>query len=151
MNSVTRFIFIVIGIDLVIALILFIILFSLDYFLMYIGPFLPNLGIGIISLFITGHILSPILTRAIDSVNRMAIPFGIISIAIVLLIGVVTGASVELLKDIFKSPNQDLLEAIFDWVVKPLIWIFLFGGIPVVISGSILGWLIKHRQPMKQA
>jgi hypothetical protein len=64
-----------------------------------------------------------------------------------LIIGVLFGSTVGFLQDGVSNVNQggSFSGSLNDYFVKPIYWILYLGFIPMVISGSILGFQIKRR------
>jgi hypothetical protein len=62
-----------------------------------------------------------------------------------LLIGILFGSSVGFLQEGLNHIDREgqLSDSLFDYYIKPLFWIMLFGIIPTIIVGGIMGWKIK--------
>lgn len=104
-----------------------------------------NLFVGIFGLFIGGYYISIEMENVIKKRKWNSIMTGIIGLISILLIGVLIGSSVGFIEEGIQDFGKEngIKKALFDYYVKPLFWIFLFGIIPTVIIGGILGYGIK--------
>jgi uncharacterized membrane protein YvlD (DUF360 family) len=104
-----------------------------------------NLFVGIFGLFIGGYYISIEMENVIKKRKWNSIMTGIIGLISILLIGVLIGSSVGFIEEGIQDFGKEngIKKALFDYYVKPLFWIFLFGIIPTVIVGGILGYGIK--------
>jgi len=104
-----------------------------------------NLFVGIFGLFIGGYYISIRMENLIKNRKWNSILTGIIGLILILLIGVLIGSSVGFIEEGIEDFGKEngIKNALFDYYVKPLFWIFLFGIIPTVIVGGILGYGIK--------
>ena len=131
MKNSTKLTFLSIIFNLIVAGIIIIWTFGFKDLIDIIVSLPLNLFVGIFGLFIGGYYIS-ILT-------------GIIGLILILLIGVLIGSSVGFIEEGIEDFGKEngIKNALFDYYVKPLFWIFLFGIIPTVIVGGILGYGIK--------
>jgi hypothetical protein len=104
-----------------------------------------NLLVGICGLFIAGYYISLKMEKLIKFRKWNSVLTGIIGLILILLIGVLIGSSVGFIEEGIENFDREngIKNALFDYYVKPLFWIFLFGIIPTVIVGGILGYGIK--------
>jgi hypothetical protein len=58
-----------------------------------------------------------------------------------LLISVLAGSSVNFISGMHDEPN--VAEAFWDWIIKPLFWIGLFGGLPALGLGLFYAARVK--------
>jgi Na+/glutamate symporter len=104
-----------------------------------------NLLVGICGLFIAGYYISLKMEKLIKFRKWNSVLTGIIGLILILLIGVLIGSSVGFIEEGIETFDRKngIKNVLFDYYVKPLFWIFLFGIIPTVIVGGILGYGIK--------
>lgn len=104
-----------------------------------------NVFVGIFGLFIGGYYISILMENLIKNRKWNSILTGIIGLILILLIGVLIGSSVGFIQEGIQdfSKENGIKNALFDYYVKPLFWIFLFGIIPTIIVGGFLGYGIK--------
>lgn len=62
---------------------------------------------------------------------------------LILVIGIISGSTVGFM-DYGSESNDAMYELIVDYYLKPLALILVYGGIPTIISGGILGTLIAR-------
>lgn len=55
--------------------------------------------------------------------------------------GTVVGASTSLLIESVACPNG-LGECLYDWIMKPLYWVLVFGGLPALVLGSLFTFFV---------
>ncbi len=104
-----------------------------------------NLFVGIFGLFMAGYYIS-IQTENLIKIRKWnSILTGIIGLILILFIGVIFGSSVGFIEEGIGAFDREngIKNALFDYYVKPLFWIFLMGIIPTVIVGGFLGYGIK--------
>ena len=64
---------------------------------------------------------------------------------LVFALGVILGSTIGFIDEISKgNPNHTLIDDLFNFYCKPLCWLFLHGGIPVIFCGLILGIYLKE-------
>ena len=104
-----------------------------------------NLFIGICGLFIAGYFISKKMEKLIKIKKKNSVLIGIVGLILILLIGVLIGSSVGFIEEGIDNFDREngIQNALFDYYVKPLFWIFFFGIIPTLIVGGILGYGIK--------
>jgi len=143
----TKYIFSVITINLIIAtlIMLFLIDFDFSELLKFIIDFLLNFLIGITGLYATGYVIGQNLDKL--KRNKYTIAHGILSIFFVLFFGTLLGSTIGFIQEGLPDGKEYCLkDELFDYFVKPLYWIFLFGFFPTLISGILLG--IKLRKAL---
>ena len=149
MKKSTKFTFIIIFINLLIAATIIVTMFG-DFHDLFtiITDWSLNLLIGIGTLFLSGYYISLIMERLIIQRKFYSLPTGIIGLLIILLIGTFFGSTVGFLNDglVNMYSEQKITDVIFDYYCKPFFWIFFFGIIPTIITGGTLGYLIKKYQ-----
>jgi len=144
MKKETRILFITISLNLLIAFIIFYCLlsFKLSEVFDFIQDFFLNFSIGIIGLYASAYGCGLVLSK----MNRIQIYQGVLSIFIVLFIGTLAGSTVGFVQKGLPSIiefKEPILEAVIDYYAKPFFWIFFFGFIPTLISGVIIGKLLR--------
>lgn len=103
-----------------------------------------NIGVAITALYFSGYIFGEKLDKSININKRNPLIYGSISLFIILLIGIISGATVGFFQEgIDQVARNGLADALFDYYVKPLYWIVLFGFIPTLLAGGFLGYSIK--------
>ena len=112
-----------------------------------------NLTIGISALFVCTLFVSKKVEEKITSKPNFAFITGIISLFFILIIGTFWGSTVGFLQFGLLELDNDynFSNAIFDYYFKPFFWIFLMGAIPVLISGGLMGIIIKRKLKSKTA
>lgn len=135
-----------ISINLIIAGIMYVILFGEYISLAELIISLPlQLGIGILALYLSGHVIGNKMEYLIVQRKWNSILTGIAGLLIILLVGILSGSTVGFIPEAIshiKSGNG-LKDYLLDYYRMPLYWIFLFGHIPTIIAGGITGYLIK--------
>lgn len=146
LKKTTKLIFETIGINLIIAslIFLFLIEFDLIEFFKFILSLFINLLIGIIGLFMIGYMIGQNLYKIKKSNKKFLVFHGILAIFGVLILGTLIGSTVGFLQEGLPDGYEyDLKKELFDYFFKPIYWILLFGFIPTLISGIILGIKLK--------
>ncbi len=147
MKQETKYIFRVITINLIIAILIMLILIDFDFtaLLEFFIDFLLNFLIGITGLYTTGYVIGQNLDKL--KRNKYTIAHGILSIFGVLFLGILLGSTVGFIQEGLPYGNEYCLkDELFDYFLKPLFLIFLFGFFPILISGILLG--IKLRKDL---
>ena len=145
MKNSTKLTFLSIIFNLIIAGIIIIWTFGFKE-LIYSFTYLPlNLFVGICGLFFSGYYISIRMEKFIRTGKWNSILIGIIGLVLILFFGIMFGSTVGFIDEgIGDFDKQDgIKNALFDYYIKPLFWIFLMGIIPTVIVGGILGYGIK--------
>ena len=145
MKNSTKLTFLSILFNLIVAGIIIIWTFGFKDLIDFITSLPLNLLVGICGLFIAGYYISLKMEKLIKFRKWNSVLIGIIGLILILLIGVLIGSSVGFIEEGIETFDREngIKNAIFDYYVKPLFWIFLFGIIPTVIVGGILGYGIK--------
>lgn len=104
-----------------------------------------NFSVGILGLFIAGYFIGKKTEILINEKKWNSIFVGIVALILILFIGILFGSSVGFLTDGLNHIDREgqLSDSLFDYYIKPLFWIMLFGIIPTIIVGGIMGWKIK--------
>ncbi|PCI08163.1 MAG: hypothetical protein COB73_07225 [Flavobacteriaceae bacterium] len=104
-----------------------------------------NLGVGILALYISGNYIGKKITYLINEKKWNSIFTGIIGLLTILIIGIFFGSTVGFLQEGIRNINLEdgFKNALIDYYVKPLFWIILFGIIPTIFIGGIMGYGIK--------
>ncbi|MEN5193463.1 hypothetical protein [Sphingobacterium faecium] len=144
MKKETRILFITISINLLIAFIIFYCLlsFELDEVFDFIQDFFLNFSIAILGFFASAYGCGLMLSK----MNRIRIYHGVLAILLVLFIGTLAGSTLGFVQEGLPSTIQfkePILEAMIDYYAKPFFWIFFYGFIPTLISGIIIGNLLR--------
>tara|TARA_R110002072_G_scaffold301970_1_gene483143 strand:+ start:63 stop:524 length:462 start_codon:yes stop_codon:yes gene_type:complete len=142
----TKLTFLSIIVNLIIAAIIIIWTFGFKD-LIYSLTYLPlNLFVGVCGLFISGYYISIKMEKAIKSRKLNSILTGIIGLNLILLFGIIFGSTVGFIEEGLGEFDREngIKDALFDYYVKPLFWIFLMGIIPTIIVGGALGYGIKN-------
>ncbi|MBC7747944.1 MAG: hypothetical protein H7Z76_05090 [Methylotenera sp.] len=109
-----------------------------------VGDFLLNFAIGIAGLYIVGNYIGKRMDYQIKVRQTNAVITGAIGLFLILLFGIFTGSTVAFLQKCINGLGQDTIgDAAIDYYVKPFFWIVLFGFLPTLIMGSILGICIR--------
>lgn len=137
---------IIITINLFIAAMIIVIMFDFESFLNLISNMILNLSVGIIGLYSSGYYFSNKMDYQINFRKRNAFLVGFIGLLLILLFGTFTGSSVGFLQEgiSFNDNFNQIKESIFDYYYKPFFWILFFGIFPTIVTGIILGKLIKN-------
>ena len=105
----------------------------------------PNLTLGctgmvLTAYWITGRKLNP---NNVFAGTLTGAAFALVS----LFLGTIVGSTLGFLQEAhFESWPEQLPDNLFDYYVKPLFWIALFGTLPAAIIGGIWGALLHHKQ-----
>jgi hypothetical protein len=104
-----------------------------------------NIGVAITGLYLSGYYIGKKMDFLINHTKSYPIVTGMIGLFLILLIGILSGSSVGFIQEGFEqvSRNGNLSDALFDYYIKPLYWILIFGFIPTFLAGGVLGFLIK--------
>lgn len=145
MKNTTKLTFLSIVFNLIVAGIIIIWTFGFKE-LVYSITYLPlNLFVGICGLFFSGYYISIKMEKLIKSSKWNSILTGIIGLITILFIGIIFGSTVGFIEEGIGDFDKEngIKNALFDYYVKPLFWIFLMGIIPTIIVGGVLGYGIK--------
>ncbi len=107
-----------------------------------------NIGIGLFGLYISGYFIGNIMESQIHLKHRNSLLIGLAGLLSILLVGIFAGSSIGFLQEGITSLSSfyKISDALFDYYIKPLFWIIVFGIIPTIITGMILGKLIKNHR-----
>ena len=148
MNKAVKYTFITVGINLLIAVLIFIMLStetknptkSLFGFILH---FPLNFGLGLTALFVASYFIGKKMDRLICRKKWNSILVGMFGLMLILAVGVFGGSTVGFVEEGLMRGNN-IFDAIVDYYFKPFFWILLFGFIPTFISGGILGVKINE-------
>ncbi|MFV5694125.1 hypothetical protein ACM55G_01640 [Flavobacterium sp. LB3P122] len=147
MTKSTKYFFLIISINLLIAFLIFSAIIDFDFknTIRFIYDLKMNLLFGVIGLYFIGYIIGNKLNIIKEKKGTLKIVHGILAIFLVLIVGTLIGSSVGFLEEGFPSylKNGDLLKSLFDYYIKPMFWIMFFGFIPTLLSGIVLGYQLK--------
>jgi len=106
-----------------------------------------SLGVGILALYISGKYIGNKMEFLIDHKKWNSILVGIIGSLIILIIGIGFGSTVEFIKEGIENIDSEyrLKNTLIDYYAKPITWILLFGIIPTIVVGGIIGYAIKKK------
>lgn len=148
MNRGVKLTYIAIVFNLLVAAMMIIVLFGgpkviVDLF----ANWTSNLVVAIIGLFTSGYFIARKMDQLINLKKYPSVLTGIIGLFLILLVGILFGSSVGFIEEGLDhvQRNGRLGDALFDYYVKPLYWILLFGFIPTLIVGGFLGFMIKRK------
>lgn len=149
MNKAVKYTLITVGINLLIAIGIFLWLLTgykhpFRNLLDFITDFLLNLGFGILFLIIASYYIGQKMQKLICYKKWNSILTGMIGLILILIFGTFGGSTVGFIEEGLQS-NDSFYEAIVDYYYKPFFWVLLFGFIPTLISGGILGGFIKNK------
>jgi len=148
MNKAVKYTFITVGINLLIAVLIFIMLSTTETknpikgVFGFILHFPLNFGLGLTALFGASYFIGKKMERLICRKKWNSIFVGMFGLVLILIVGVFGGSTVGFVEEGLMRGNN-IYDAIVDYYVKPFFWILLFGFIPTFISGGILGGKIK--------
>ncbi len=144
----TRLTFFAITLNLIIAASIIVIFTEFKGLINLFSDWPFNLGIGILSLYISGNYIEKRMEFVIHEKKWNSILTGMIGLLLILIIGMFFGSTVGFLQEGIKNINREngLKNALFDYYVKPAFWILIFGIIPTIIIGGIMGYGIKSNE-----
>lgn len=142
----TKNIFITITINLVVAALIFLFLinFDLTEFIKFISSLFLNFFIGILGLYFIGYLIGQNLNKLKNKNNKYNVSHGVLAIFGVLFFGTLIGSTIGFLQEGLPDGYEyNLKEELYDYYFKPFFWIFMFGFVPTLVSGIILGYKLK--------
>ena len=144
MNKAVRVTQVIITINLLIACSIIVLMYGFKDLKGLVGDFLLNFAIGIAGLYFAGTFIGKRMDYYINVRHFNGVMTGIAGLFLILFFGIFTGSTVGFLQKCIDGLGQDTVgEAAVDYYVKPFFWIVLFGFLPTLIMGSILGICIK--------
>lgn len=109
-----------------------------------LSDFPMNFAIGIAGLYFAGNFIGKQMDYYIKVRYFNGAVTGIAGLFLILFFGIFTGSTVGFLQKCIDGLGPDTVgEAAVDYYVKPFFWIVLFGFLPILIMGSILGICIR--------
>ncbi|WP_298766903.1 hypothetical protein [uncultured Polaribacter sp.] len=147
MNKAVKYTYITIGINLLIAILIFLWLLAgtknpIKDLVDFILDFPLNFGLGITALFISGYYIGNKMQSLICQRKWNSILVGMFGLMIILICGVFGGSTIGFIEEGLAN-GDSVYDAIVDYYYKPFFWILIFGFIPTFIAGGILGGKIK--------
>ena len=112
--------------------------------LSFIKDFALNLIIGIAFLTVGSFYIGKRMQKLICGNRWNSVLTGMTGLMLILIIGTFGGSTVGFI-DFGLESNDTLSELIVDYYFKPFFWILLFGFLPTLVSGGILGGIIKRK------
>ena len=147
MNRGARITLLFITVNLLLAAFLVVILLNgFRDLLELIGLWPLNIALGVGSIYVLGYLLGKKMDALIHHKHWNALLVGIAGAFLILLTGTALGSSVGFYQEglDYWDHTKDLGSAIEDYFFKPMYWIMLFGTLPTLISGALMGYLIKR-------
>ncbi len=77
--------------------------------------------------------------------KRSFVLIGVITGFIIVITGTIAGSLVGFFQEGIPNSDGNLGEAIFDYILKPLLWVLYFGFIPIIMVGIVFGYLLKRK------
>jgi hypothetical protein len=147
MNKTVKYTLITVGINLLIAILIFLWLLAgtknpIKDLFDFILDFPLNFAFGITALFLSSYYVGKKMEKLICEKKWNSILFGMFGLMIILICGVFGGSTVGFVEEGLMRGNN-VYDSIVDYYYKPFFWILIFGFIPTFISGGILGEKIK--------
>ena len=144
MNKAVRFTIITTIIDLLIACLMFaIIAGGLNEIIEFLIDFALNFGVGIGFLITASYYLGKQMHKLICQRKWNSILTGVLGMIFILIIGIIGGSTVGFIELGVLDSGDVIPELVVVYYFKPLALILVYGGIPTIISGGILGVLIS--------
>lgn len=148
MKTGTSITFTAVSINLIVALLLMIFMVGdFNSLVDFLSQMWLNIAVGLTGLYIAGYFIGLKMENLIILKKWNSIITGIIGLLFILVIGIVFGSTVGFIQEGSAqfSIEGGIKDAVIDYYFKPLYWTLLFGFIPTIIMGGIMGALIKER------
>jgi hypothetical protein len=147
MTRAVKLTWIIITLNLLIAVIMIFSMFGVSGFMDTIIEWPIILLLGILGLYISGFYVAKKMDKEINIKHQKTYLIGIPGLLIILIIGTFIGSTMGFIQfGISEIGKNHLSDVIFDYYIKPYFWVFFFGIIPTLITGLILGKLIKNHR-----
>lgn len=144
MTKAVRLTQIIITVNLLIACSIIVLMYGFKDLKGLVGDFLLNFATGIAGLYFAGAFIGKRMDYYIKDKHFNGVMTGIAGLFLILLFGIFTGSTVGFLQKCINGLGQDTIsEVAIDFYLKPFFWIVLFGFLPTLIMGSILGICIR--------
>jgi hypothetical protein len=129
----------------------YVIMFGLGSPSRFINHITLNLGLGIGALFLSAYFIADRMNYHINSKHRSSILVGQLGSFTILICGILVGSTVGFVDEGIDSFNKlsNVGRAMLDYYLKPMYWILLFGAIPTIFFGTILGLSIRRKRVSK--
>ena len=108
--------------------------------------FILHLIVGAFAMLIIAKYLGRYVGWLIIIRRRCSVLIGIVSGLLILIGGTFCGSLIGFFLEGVNS--SDLYGALFDYLVKPIYWVSLFGFIPVIVSGIVYGLKLKQKRKL---
>lgn len=139
---------IIITVNLLIACSIIVLMYGFKDLKGLVGDFILNFAIGIVGLYFAGNFIGKRMDYFITVRHFNGISTGIVGLFLILFFGIVVGSTVGFLKEVIPGLRFGTLgDAAIDYYVKPFFWIVLFGFLPTVVMGGVLGICIRKITP----
>ncbi len=147
MTRAIKLTWLIITLNLLIATIMIFIMFGVSGFMETIMEWPTILLFGILGLYISGFYVAQKMDKEINIKHQKTYLIGIPGLLTILIIGTFIGSTMGFIQfGISEIGKNHLSDTIFDYYFKPYFWILFFGIIPTIITGFILGKLIKNHR-----
>lgn len=146
MKKETKYLFNAVSINLIIASLMFLFILQFDFkdFFRFISNLILNLSVGVLGLYLVAFLIGERLFLLKCRSSKYRIWHGILAIFCVLFFGTLIGSTVGFIQEgLPDGSNYCLKDELFDYYYKPFFWIMLFGFLPTLISGCLLGYHLK--------
>lgn len=145
MTRAVKLTWLIITLNILIATIMILVMFGVSGFMETIILWPTILLLGILGLYISGFYVAQKMDKEININHQKTYLIGIPGLLTILIIGTFIGSTMGFIQfGISEMGKNHLSEVIFDYYIKPYFWVFFFGIIPTLITGFILGKLIKN-------
>jgi hypothetical protein len=121
-------------------------LIIMSFFWILKVDFIFHLIVGAFAMLITAKYLGRYVGWLIIIRRRCSVLIGVVSGLLILIGGTFCGSLIGFFQEGIGS--SDLYEAMFNYLIKPIYWVSLFGFIPVIISGIIYGLKLKQKRKL---
>lgn len=107
--------------------------------------FTLNLSVAIAALYISSYFIGKWLDRMVNVKKRSPSLYSVIAMYAILLTGVISGSTVGFIEEgLDEISYSGILDPIEDYYFKPFFWVMLYGFLPTLLSGLLLGALITR-------
>ncbi|PZX91876.1 hypothetical protein DOS84_18250 [Flavobacterium aquariorum] len=145
MTRAVKLTWLIITLNILIATIMILVMFGVSGFMETIILWPTILLLGILGLYISGFYVAQKMDKEINIKHQKTYLIGIPGLLTILIIGTFIGSTMGFIQfGISEIGKNHLSEVIFDYYIKLYFWVFFFGIIPTLITGFILGKLIKN-------
>lgn len=143
MTKAVRLTQIMITVNLLIACTIIVLMYEFKDLKGLVGDFLLNFAIGIAGLYFAGNFIGKRMDYYINVRHFNGVLTGIAGLFLILFFGILVGSTVGFLKEVIPGVRVGTIgDATVDYYVKPFFWMVLFGFVPTVVMGGVLGMVI---------